>query len=113
MLRIFYSLALVAMQKIYINNILNKNKFELGFIQDSENELELDFANVEEIRLEDIEKLLDIQKIAVFNEMKIKVENMQPNISRIFEQTGLYKMLNTFGSSTNVKINKRLGLMMD
>ncbi len=103
----------ILMQKIYINKILNKNNFELEFLCDSENELELDFSNVTEIRLEDIEKLLDIQKAAVFNEVKIRVENMQPNISRIFEQTGLYKMLNTFGNPPKVKIHKRLGLLLD
>ena len=101
------------MQKIYISKIFNKTKFEPTFVFDSGSELELDFSNVDEIRLEDIDKLLDIQKMAVFNEMKIKVENMQPNITKLFEQTGLYKMLGSFGASANVKINKRLGLMLD
>ncbi len=101
------------MQKLYIRNVLNKKNFIAAFLEESEDELELDFSNVEEIRLEDIEKLLDLQKIAVFNEIKIKVENMKPNISRIFEQTGLYKMLNTLQSAPCGKINKRMGLVTD
>ena len=99
------------MQKIYVNNILNKKNFIAELINASESELELDFSNVDEIKLEDIEKLLDIQKTAVFNEIKIKVDNMQPNISRIFAQTGLNKLMNTFGNTASGKINKRLGLI--
>lgn len=104
------------MQKLYINTWLGKGVNELGgnlLMQNTDNELELDFSNVNEIRLNDIERLLALQKIAVFNEVKIKVENMTPTISRIFEQTGLYKMLNTFGSPSQIKIHKRLGLVLD
>lgn len=99
------------MQKIYIHSWLEK-KSPVGFLQNANSEVELDFSNVDEICLKDIEKLLDLQKIAVFNEMKIKVENMKPNISRIFEQTGLYRML-TFGSPQKIRTRKRQGLAFD
>lgn len=108
------------MQKIYIHSWLDKKNPAEGFIQnanlecesESASEVELDFSNVDEICMKDIEKLLDLQKIAVFNEMKIKVENMKPNISRIFEQTGLYRML-TFGSPQKIRTRKRQGLAFD
>lgn len=83
-----------------------------GLIQSADNEVKLDFSNVDEIGLKDIESLLDLQKMAVFNEIKISVENMKPNISRLFEQTGLYKML-TFENSCHPKIRKRQGLAFD
>ena len=97
------------MQKIYINSWLNMDNSAAGLVQCADNELKLDFTNVDDICLNDIERLLDLQKMAVFNEVKISVENMKPHISRLFEQTGLYKLL-TFGSSSCLKIRKRQGL---
>ena len=100
------------MQKIYINSWLDKENPASGLIQSAVNEVELDFSNVDEICMRDIEKLLYLQRIAVFNEIKIHVENMKPNISRLFEQTGLYKLL-TFGNPDMVTIRKRQGLAFD
>lgn len=100
------------MQKIYINSWLDKETPVSGLIQSTDNELELDFSNVEEIRIRDIEKLLYLQKIAVFNEIKLHVENMRPNISRLFEQTGLYKLL-TFSNPDIISTRKRQGLVFE
>lgn len=100
------------MQKIYINSWLNKEHSAAGFIQSADNEVELDFSNVDDICMCDIERLLYLQKLAVFNEIKIRVENMKPNVSRIFEQTGLYKLL-TFGNPVIVKTRKRQGLAFE
>ena len=71
-----------------------------------------DFSKVDNICLNDIERLLDLQKIAVFNGVKLTVENMQPQVSRLFEQTGLYKLL-SFGNSSIHAIRKRQGLAFD
>lgn len=101
------------MQKIYIDNLLNKKNFIRNITIEAENELELDFSNVHEIRMRDIEKLIDLQKLAIFNQIKIKIDNLTPDISKILEQTGLYKTLNTFENFEPVKIHKRLGLAMD
>jgi anti-anti-sigma regulatory factor len=81
------------------------------FIVEPENELELDFSDVENIRMADIQKLLDLQKMIIFHEIKIKVGNLRPEILKILEQTGLYKTLK--GTSASEKVNKRLGLAMD
>lgn len=104
------------MQKLYISSWLSNSHGCSAITQNIDSELELDFSNVEEIRLRDIERLLDLQKMAVFNEIKIKVGHMKPSISKIFEQTGLYKLMNTLGATCPVaplKINKRLGLVAD
>ena len=62
------------MKKIYINSWLDKESPASGLIQNAVNEVELDFSNVDEICMRDIEKLLYLQRIAVFNEIKIHVE---------------------------------------
>lgn len=100
------------MQKIYINSWLNTKNSAFGVIQTADNELKLDFSKVDNICLNDIERLLDLQKIAVFNGVKLTVENMQPQVSRLFEQTGLYKLL-SFGNSSIHAIRKRQGLAFD
>lgn len=102
--------AINVMKKICINNLLNRKDSLKIFGQLEEKELELDFSNVDEIRFEDIQQLLQLQKIAVFNEIRIKAENMQPHISKIFEQTGMYKILNTLGNVDSSKIVKRQGI---
>lgn len=106
------NLGMYIMQKIYIHSWLNKEYSPEGLVQSANNEVELDFSNVEDIRLKDIERLLDLQKIAVFNEIKIRVENMKPHIITLFEQTGLYKLV-SFGNPIPVKIRKRQGLLFD
>ena len=100
------------MQKIYIHSWLNREYSPEGLIQSANNEVSLDFSNVDDICLKDIESLLDLQKIAIFNEIKIRVENMTPHIAKVFEQTGLYKLI-TFGSSSIQKTRKRQGLAFD
>lgn len=73
-------------------------------------QFELDFSNVNEIKLNDIQRLLDLQKLAIFNEISIKVENLTPAICKIMEQTGLYKTFKTIGATEKRSLNKRLGL---
>ncbi len=101
------------MSKVYINSWLNKQGSSIQFVPNIENELELDFSNVDEIKMDDIEKLIMLQKLAVFNEAKIRVENMKPAILRIFEQTGLYKMMNSLNTTPVLKIKKRQGLAFE
>ena len=100
------------MQKIYVNSWLNMKNSAFGVIQTADNEIKLDFSQVDNIALNDIECLLDLQKMAVFNGLKLSVENMQPQVSRLFEQTGLYKLL-SFGNSAKHSIRKRQGLAFD
>lgn len=98
------------MQKIYIDKLLHSKNFVKNFMLEPVGEIELDFSNVSEIRLQDIQRLLDLQKMAIYNEISLKVENLEPNISKIFDQTGLYKTLNTIGACDKGKIHKRLAL---
>ncbi len=101
------------MQKIYISSWLNEQGSAIQFVPNLGDVLELDFSNVDELSMKDIETILALQKLAVFNEVKLHVENMKPAISRIFEQTGLYKMLGVFDNNSIFKIKKRQGLAFD
>lgn len=98
------------MQKIYIDKLLHNKNFIRNFMLEASGQISLDFTNVSEIRLEDIQRLLDLQKMAIFNEISLKVENLEPGIGKIFDQTGLYKTLNTLGNCSRGKIHKRLAL---
>lgn len=101
------------MQKISINPWLADQEQSLSYIPDSIKELALDFSDVEEIRLNDLERILDLQKMAVFNEMRISTHNMKPSVSKIFEQTGLDKMLNALSHTRKQNIRKRQGFVFD
>ena len=101
------------MQKIYINNWLAQKGRVINLNAELDRELALDFSNVEEIRLNDVEKILDLQKYAVFNGVKISVQNMKPGVSRVFEQTGLYKMMDTVKATRALEARKRQGLAFD
>ena len=99
-----------AMQKIYIDKLLHSKNFIRSFSFEPRFQFELDFSNVNVIWLVDIERLLDLQKAAIFNEIALKVENLEPNISKVLRQTGLYKTLNTIDPVETGKLHKRLAL---
>ena len=98
------------MQKIYIDKLLHNKNFLRKIFFEPNDMLELDFSNVKEIRLNDIQRLLDLQKLAIYNEISIKINNLEPDISKILKQTGLYKTFNTIGTGNMAPINKRLAL---
>ncbi len=98
------------MQKIYIDKLLHNKNFIREFLFEPNDMLELDFTNVREIRLNDIQRLLDLQKLAIYNEISLRINNLEPNISKILKQTGLYKTFNTIGATSVKPINKRLAL---
>ena len=85
----------------------------MSYIPDSIKELALDFSDVDEIRLNDVERLVALQKMAVFNEVRISAQNMKPSVSKIFEQTGLDKMLNSLSHARKQNIRKRQGFIFD
>lgn len=98
------------MQKIYIDKLLHNKNFIKSFNSEPNGLVALDFSNVTEIRLGDIQRLLDLQKMAIYNEFAVKLENLEPNISKVLEQTGLYKTFKSIGVSENCKPHKRLAL---
>lgn len=87
--------------ELFVNKDVLKNAtFGLG------KSIDLDFSNVSDIDISNVETLLDIQKIAIFNDNKILMSNLSQNVYEILSQTGLYQ---TMHHATNpIKVNKRL-----
>lgn len=75
----------------------------------SGDKISLDFAQVDEIKLNDLEALLNIQKIAILNENDFDLVNLKPTVYKTLEQTGIYRTFNP-KMSNPIKFNKRLGL---
>lgn len=89
---------------------LFKNSKGFGDLSlDDSDEIKLDFKNVSDIALQDIETLFDIQKIALLNQKKIKITNVCPEVKQILEITGLYKTFSNFMTNP-IFISKRLSL---
>ncbi len=67
-----------------IRNIYNSD-FE------SSKNITLDFSNINTIDLNAITTLLDIQKVALLNNKSISIENVNPEVSKTLDVTGLNK----------------------
>lgn len=95
------------MHTIYADKLF-KNKDILSSINlDTERPLTIDFKNVSEFNVSYLYTMLDLQKIAIFNGIKLNIKNTSPIIKKILSDTGIYKTLT--GLSTNpILINKRL-----
>ena len=59
----------------------------------NENELSLDFSDIDKISLKDISTILNLKKIAVLNRKDLKLDNVTSNVMQVLEVTGLYKTL--------------------
>lgn len=97
-------------QKIYIDNLFKEKNGLKKLTIEANEKLELDFSNIKEIRLPDIQKLLALHKLAIFNGLSLQVAHIAPSILVLLEQTGLYKTLNTMNLSTKKAIKKRVVL---
>lgn len=51
----------------------------------------LDFSNIENIDMKAITTLLNIQKVALLNNKTLSISNVNPNVSRMLDVTGLNK----------------------
>lgn len=64
----------------------------------------LDFSNIENIDLKAITTLLNIQKVALLNNKSLSISNVNPNVSRTLDVTGLNK---TFANVSTNPITRR------
>lgn len=97
------------MHRIKALKLLSGNKSIDDLILDSQDEISIDFLNVENIELKDIKTLLDIQRIAILNKKKFRIENAKPEILQTLEITGLYKTFSNLMTNP-ILISKRLSL---
>ena len=68
------------------------------------NDINLDFSNIEAIDMKAITTLLNIQKVALLNNKSLSISNVNPNVSKMLDVTGLNK---TFANvATNPMLRK-------
>lgn len=95
-------MSIILADKLFENKEL-LNSIHIG----EENSLTLDFKHVEDFNLNNIYALLDLQKVALFNNVTLNIQNTTPAVNKILFETGIYKTLN--GYSTNpILASKRL-----
>lgn len=97
------------MHKIKALKLFKDSRFPDDFINDSGEEVVIDFMNIDYIELKDIKTLLDLQKIALLNNKKFRIENAKPEILQMLEVTGLYKTFSNLMTNP-IFISKRLKL---
>lgn len=95
------------MQVIKATDLFKDIKTITNFDFERNNDLVLDFANIDNIDLKAITTLLNLQKIAVLNNKSLTIKNVNPNVSKMLDVTGLTK---TFANVSTNPILKRHGL---
>ena len=63
------------LQTVEASKLFSMNFYMENIRIEGSDELSIDFANVHDIKLDDITKLLDFQKVAILNKKKIKIES--------------------------------------
>ncbi|MBR6163266.1 hypothetical protein IKQ26_05215 [bacterium] len=64
-----------------------------NLVLNSENDLSLDFSQIDKISLKDISTILNLKKIAVLNRKNLRLDNVTSNVMQVLEVTGLYKTI--------------------
>lgn len=78
-----------------MRNNLNINSSESIDI-DSKEDINLDFASIDNIALNDVQRISDIHRVAVINGKKLYIKNAAPEIMNILAMTGLSKSFINF-----------------
>lgn len=95
------------MDIIFADKLFEDKKLLNSIHIEEEMSLTLDFKHVENFSLNNMYTLLDLQKLALFNNAKLNIQNTTPEVNKILFETGIYKTLN--GYSTNpILSSKRL-----
>ncbi len=82
-------------------NIKNINNIEF----EKSNDINIDFSNIKTIDLKAITALLNIQKVALLNNKSLSISNVNPDVSRMLDVTGLNK---TFANVATNPVSRRL-----
>ncbi|MCD7779338.1 MAG: STAS domain-containing protein [Candidatus Gastranaerophilales bacterium] len=67
--------------------------------------INLDFSNIDSIDLKAIKILLSLQKVALLNNKTLSISNVNPNVSKVLDVTGLNK---TFANVATNPIQRKL-----
>jgi len=91
--------------KTILAHKLFEDKHFLNSIEiDTGKHLTIDFSKVKEFNLNNLHTLMDLQKLALFNDVKLDIKNTTPIIDKFLSETGLYK---TFANTTTNLATKR------
>lgn len=95
------------MNTIYAKDLFEDKNLLNTLHIDTDNNLTLDFSRVQDFSINNLYALLDLQKIALFNNVKLQIQNTTPSIDKILFETGIYKTLNGF-TTNPILASKRL-----
>lgn len=76
-------------------NIINIDNSEF----EKAKKINLDFSNIDSIDLTGIKMLLKLQKIALMNNKSLSVINVNPDVNKILDVTGLNKTFDNVSSN--------------
>ncbi|MBQ2645701.1 hypothetical protein IJG14_09045 [bacterium] len=77
---------------------------------DSNEDISIDFSQVKDIVLQDIQKISDIHRVALLNGKKLYIKNAAPEILNILATTGLYKSFKNFEEQYSIPTKRQRGL---
>ena len=95
------------MDVIFADKLFNDKKLLNSLHIGEEKSLTLDFKHVKDFNLSNIYALLDLQKIALFNNVELNIQNTTPVVDKVLFETGIYKTLKGF-STNPILASKRL-----
>ena len=95
------------MNTIFADKLFKDKKLLNSIHIGEENSLTLDFKDVQDFNLNNIYALLDLQKIALFNNVELNIKNTTPSVDKVLFETGIYKTLNGF-TTNPILASKRL-----
>ncbi len=61
--------------------------------------INLDFSDIDSIDLKAVKVLLDIQKVALLNNKTLSVSNVNPNVGKMLDVTGLNKTFDNLATN--------------
>lgn len=73
-----------------------KNDIKANINIEPNDDISLDFSDMENIALQDIQKISDIHRVAILNGKKLYIKNAAPEIMNILAITGLHKSFSNF-----------------
>lgn len=76
-------------------NIINIDNTEF----EKAKKINLDFSNIKSIDLTAIKMLLKIQKVALLNNKALSISNVEPDVSKILDVTGINKTFENVSSN--------------
>lgn len=93
------------MDTIFANKLF-EDKTLLNSLHIEENKhINLDFSDVQDFNLKSLYTLLDLQKLALFNNAELHITNTTPCVDKVLFETGIYKTLSGF--TTNPILSRK------